>query len=45
MGCNGYGDGSIAAIDTWCPSFRKINELDDDQVSRYMPHISLSNFN
>lgn len=39
MGCNGYGDGSIAAIDTWCPTSRKINELDNDQVSRYAPHI------
>lgn len=32
LGCNVYGDGSVAAIDTWNPSSKKTNELDNDQV-------------
>ena len=34
MGCNAYGDGNVAAIDTWCPTSRKVNVLDSDQVNR-----------
>ena len=33
LGCIKYNDGSTAAIDTWCPSPHKTNELDNDQVS------------
>lgn len=38
MGCNAYGDGSIAAVDTWCPTSRKVNVLDKDQVCTYAIH-------
>ena len=32
IGCNVYGDGRVAAIDTWNPLSPRWNVLDDDQV-------------
>ena len=37
VGCNVYSDDSVAAIDTWCPSLRKTNVLDKDQVGFSLP--------
>ena len=40
IGCNVYGDGRVAAIDTWNPlSPIRWNVLDDDQVHKlYVLH-------
>lgn len=32
LGCTVYGDGHLAAIDTWNPTTTKTNDLDVDQV-------------